>query len=140
MRSVTRWRTNHVKGPHQPLSRPSLGLGVYRERESRRPKADSRTYMITRKCLPLEQDLVALACRSVERSHQQMQVHSQRVGNGHFARQSTDKATGLFGRKIGHRLPRSQGRLFEFGEVACHRDGGPRVELCLDVSRRAFRL
>ena len=143
MRSVTRWRTSTLKNRRQPSlsTYPSFRRGCWGCTE--RPDAQrgiSQTYMITRKCLPLEQDFVALAYGPVERSHQQVQVDSQRVGDGHFFRQSTDKATGLFGREIGHRLPRLQRRLFEFGEMACHDDGGPRLELCLDVSRRAFRL
>ncbi|CAI6090502.1 unnamed protein product, partial [Clonostachys chloroleuca] len=89
---------------------------------------------------PLEDDLVALLGGLVEAGHHEVQVGRERVHDDNLVRGATDDVGRLLGTVGGHVLPIRQGRVPQVGEVATDADGGPCLELGIDVLADSFGL
>ncbi|CAG9936520.1 unnamed protein product [Clonostachys rosea f. rosea IK726] len=89
---------------------------------------------------PLEDDLVALLGRLVEAGHHEVQVGRERVHDDDLVGRAADNVGRLLGTVGGHVLPIGQGGVAQVGEVATDADGGPCLELGVDVLADSFGL
>lgn len=87
--------------------------------------------MITRKRLPIQQNLMLSVCRLVETGQQKVQIRSQRPHGGDFFRLSSNNLRHRTGSLLSQQLPLSKGRVLEVREMATHPDGRPGIQLGL---------
>lgn len=92
--------------------------------------------MVTRKRLPIQQNLTFRLRRLVETRQQQVQIHSQSAHSRDLLRRGAHNLTHRAGSLVREQLPLLQGRVLQVREMATYRNRRPRIELSLHVPRR----
>ena len=93
--------------------------------------AEHFTYMVTRKRLPIQQNLVFLSGRLIETRQQKVKVRSQCVHCHDLLRRGSDNLTHRTSSLFGEQLPLPQRRILEVSEMAAHCDRRPGIQMSL---------